>query len=38
MLYLPRRNGVTSLEIGVSPNATVTPSAPRPASRKPLAF
>jgi len=38
MLYLPLRNGVTSLEIGVSPQATVTPAAARPASRKPLAF
>ncbi|MCX6606753.1 MAG: SGNH/GDSL hydrolase family protein [Acidobacteria bacterium] len=38
MLYLPLRNGVTSLEIGVSPGATVIPGPARPATRKPLAF
>jgi hypothetical protein len=38
MLYLPLRNGVASLEIGVPKGATVTPGPPRAAGSKPILF
>jgi hypothetical protein len=38
MIYLPLRNGVTSLEIGVAKGSSVGPGAPRPAGRKAIAF
>jgi len=38
MVYLPLRNGVTSLEIGVPKGATLAPGPPRPAGSKPIVF
>ena len=38
MLYLPLRNGVTSLEIGVSKGSTISPGPARPATAKPIVF
>lgn len=38
MIYLPLRNGVTSLEIGVSKGASVGPGAARPAGSKAIVF
>ena len=37
-IYLPLRNGVTSLEIGVPKGSEITKSAPRPAGLKPILF
>ncbi|WP_238325771.1 SGNH/GDSL hydrolase family protein [Bryobacter aggregatus] len=37
-IYLPLRNGVSSLEIGVSKGAAISPGAARPAGKKPIAF
>lgn len=38
MIYLPLRNGVTSLEIGVSKGTVITKSAVRPSGLKPILF
>jgi len=38
MIYLPLRNAVTSLEIGVSRDGVITPAPARPAGSKPLVF
>src|SRR5450432_2387143 len=38
MVYLPLRNGVTSLEFGVPKGATIKPGAVRPAGSKPIVF
>lgn len=38
MLYFPLYNGVTKVEIGVPESASLKPSPPRPAARKPLVF
>jgi hypothetical protein len=38
MMYLPLRNGVTSLEIGVSKGSAIAPGPARPAGSKPLVF
>jgi hypothetical protein len=38
MIYLPLRNGVTSLEIGVPKGATVAPAPARAAGRKSIVF
>ncbi len=38
MLYLPLRNGVSSLEIGVTKGASINPGPPRDPSRKPIVF
>src|SRR3954467_13772381 len=38
MVYLPLRNGVTSLEFGVPKGATIKPGPARPAGAKPIVF
>ena len=38
MVYLPLRNGVTSLELGVPKGATLKPGPPRPTGSKPIVF
>ena len=38
MIYLPLRNGVTSLEIGVPKGGTIAPGPPRAAGSKPILF
>ena len=38
MLYLPLRNGVTSIEIGLPKDSTIAPGPPRPAGSKPIVF
>ena len=38
MIYLPLRNGVTSLEIGVSKGSAIEKGPARPAGRKPIVF
>ncbi|MBI4903820.1 MAG: SGNH/GDSL hydrolase family protein [Acidobacteria bacterium] len=38
MLYLPLRNAVTSIEIGVLQGAAISPGAGRPAGSKPILF
>jgi hypothetical protein len=38
MVYLPLRNGVTSLEFGVPKGATIKPGPPRAAGSKPIVF
>lgn len=38
MVYLPLRNGVTSLEIGVPQGATIKPGPARPAGSRPIVF
>lgn len=38
MLYLPLRNGVTSLEIGLPKSAAIAPGPPRAAASKPILF
>jgi hypothetical protein len=38
MVYLPLRNGVTSLEFGVPKGATIKPGPARPAGTKPIVF
>ena len=38
MIYLPLRNGVASLEIGVTPGSPITAAPTRPAGRKSIAF
>jgi hypothetical protein len=38
MIYLPLRNGVTSLEIGVPKGSTISPGTARPAGSKPIVF
>src|SRR5580700_6204220 len=38
MVYLPLRNGVTSLEFGVTKGATIQPGPARPAGSKPIVF
>ncbi len=38
MIYLPLRNGVTSLEIGVSKGSAIQKGPARPAGRKPIVF
>lgn len=38
MLYLPLRNGVASIEIGVVKGGTIAPGPPRAAGRKPMVF
>lgn len=38
MVYLPLRNGVTSLEFGVPKGATIKPGPPRAAGSKPILF
>jgi hypothetical protein len=38
MVYLPVRNGVTKLEIGVPKGSEIEPGPPRPAGSKPIVF
>ncbi len=38
MIYLPLRNGVTSLEIGLPKGSTISAGSPRPAGSKPILF
>ena len=38
MVYLPLRNGVASLEIGLPKGSTITPGPPRAAGAKPILF
>jgi hypothetical protein len=38
MIYLPLRNGVTSLEIGVPKGSTISAGTPRPSGSKPIVF
>src|SRR5208283_2623951 len=38
MIYLPLRNGVTSLEIGLPKGSAITPGTPRPEGSKPIVF